>query len=56
MGSVDDKIMYLTTLVSTASAKLQYVVERNQLIESTLAEMDSALSVVESVIDENTDG
>ena len=56
MGSVDDKIMYLTTLVSTASARLQYVVERNQLIESTLAEMDSALSVVESVIDENTDG
>ena len=56
MGSVDDKIMYLTTLVSTASAKLQYVVERNQLIESTLAEMDSALSVVESVLDENTDG
>jgi hypothetical protein len=56
MGSIDDKIMYLTTLVSTTSAKLKYIVERSQMIESTLAEMDSALSVVESVLDENTDG
>jgi|14BtaG_2_1085337.scaffolds.fasta_scaffold00434_7 hypothetical protein len=54
LGSVDDKIMYLTTLVSSTSAKLKSVLEKSQLLESTMAEIDSALSVVESVLDENT--
>jgi len=56
LGSVDDKIMYLTSMVSSTSAKLQHIIERNTMVEAMLAEVDSALSVVESVLDENTHG
>lgn len=55
IGSADEKIVYLTSILSEVSAKLEYMVNRSQSMEATLAEMDTALSVVESILDENPD-
>jgi hypothetical protein len=55
IGSADEKIVYLTSILSEVSAKLEYMINRSQSMEATLSEMDTALSVVESILDENTD-
>lgn len=56
LSSVDDKIIYLTSVVSQTFAKLDHMIEKTQLLEATLSEMDTALSVMETVtFDENSD-
>jgi hypothetical protein len=57
LSSADDKIIYLTNLLSSVLAKTEYIVEKTTSFEAKLAEIDVSLSVIESMtFDEDTDG
>jgi len=49
ISSTDEKIVYLTSVVSEAYGKLSKAIEQTQALEAKLAEMDVSLSVMESI-------
>jgi hypothetical protein len=56
MQTTDEKICYLTSLLAESTAKLTLALDRAQLLEAKINEMDLSLSVLESMrTDENFD-
>ena len=49
ISSTDEKILYLTSVLSDAYGKLSLAIEKTQSLEAKLAEMDLSLSVMESI-------
>jgi len=47
--STEEKIIYLTSVVSSTFGKLGVALEKTQALEAKLAEMDISLSVMESI-------
>ena len=57
IASTDEKIVYLTSVVADTFAKLNLALEKTQMLEAKLNEMDLSLAVMESVtFDEDSDG
>jgi hypothetical protein len=49
LTSTDDKIIYLTSVISSTFAKMEKMIEKTQALEAAFSEMDTALSVVETI-------
>lgn len=49
LTSTDDKIIYLTSVISSTFAKMEKMIEKTQALEAAFSEMDAALSVVETI-------
>lgn len=49
ISSTDEKIVYLTSVISDTFGKLSKAIEKTQALEAKLAEMDVSLSVMESI-------
>lgn len=55
MKSTDEKIIYLTQVLSDTYGKLDKALQRTQELEAKLREMDISLSVMESITFEDSD-
>jgi hypothetical protein len=49
IASTEEKIIYLTSVISSTFGKLGVALEKTQALEARLAEMDISLSVMESI-------
>ena len=49
IASTDEKLVYLTSVISETFGKLSKAIETTQALEAKLAEMDMSLSVMESI-------
>ena len=49
IASTDEKLVYLTSVISETFGKLSKAIETTQTLEAKLAEMDMSLSVMESM-------